>query len=441
MKIVGVKSKKDGNVFMEKIVPVAFKEDTAGLEPALINIIPEVSYQTIEGFGGAFTEAASSTLDLLGEENREKVLRAYFDPQDGIGYSLCRTHINSCDFSTENYAYTEDGDMTLESFDMERDKKSLMPMILDAKRYGTFKLFASPWSPPAYMKSNKEMNHGGRLLPECYGLWADYVVKYIETMRASGIEIWAVTVQNEAKATQTWDSCVYTPEEERDFVRDYLGPKLAPMGVKIFFWDHNKERIYDRAKVMLSDEAAAQYVEGIAIHWYSGGHFEQLQMFHELYPDKKIIFSEGCFGFQPIEEDGWFEGEGYAYEIINDLKNHCTAFCDWNMLLNLQGGPNHVQNFSNAPVMADTEKNMVYFRPSFYYLGHFSKYIRPGAVRIGSSGAFQQVSSCAFRNPDGSIVLVVLNQTETCLEMNVRLHGQLAPIVAEPLSIATYIIQ
>ena len=111
------------------------------------------------------------------------------------------------------------------------------------------------------------------------------------------------------------------------------------------------------------------------------------------------------------------------------------------MLLNLQGGPNHVQNFCNAPVMADTEKNMVYFRPSFYYLGHFSKYIRPGAVRIGSSGAFQQVSSCAFRNPDGSIVLVVLNQTETCLEMNVRLHGQLAPIVAEPHSIATYIIQ
>lgn len=441
MELRGVKSKKEGKIFMREITPVSFEQDAEGVESELINLIPEVVYQTIEGFGGAFTEAASSTLDLLGKENREKILRAYFDVKNGIGYSFCRTHINSCDFSLGNYAYTEDGDQTLASFTMQRDQKSLIPMILDAKKYGDFRLFASPWSPPAYMKSNRDMNHGGRLLPEYYDLWSSYIVKYIETMHDAGISIWAVTVQNEAKATQTWDSCVYTAEEERDFVRDFLGPKLARLGVKIFFWDHNKERVYDRAKVMLSDQEAAQYIEGIAVHWYSGGHFEQLQIFHELYPDKKIIFSEGCFGVQDIEKDAWFEGEGYAYEIINDMKNHCTAFCDWNMLLNLQGGPNHVENFCDAPVMADTENDQVFFRPSYYYLGHFSKFIRPGAVRIGSSSAFAHLSSCAFKNPDGTLVLVVLNPTLERVNIKIRLHDQLAPVVAEPHSIATYLIK
>ena len=229
-------------------------------ENKLICIFPDIEYQEIKGFGGAFTEAASTTLDKLSKENRQKILKLYFDSKEGIGYNYGRVHINSCDFSLGNYACVENGDETLETFNIERDKQSIVPMIKDAMEYGDIDIMASPWSPPPYMKTNGQMNEGGKLKKEYYDLWSEYILKFIKKYKDEGINIGTISVQNEPKATQKWDSCVYSAEEERDFVKFHLGKKMADNGIKVLFWDHNKERVIGRTKTVLGDKDAQKYM-------------------------------------------------------------------------------------------------------------------------------------------------------------------------------------
>lgn len=425
---------------MQQVSNIGYDNDTER-ENELICIFPDIEYQEIKGFGGAFTEAASTTLDKLSSKNREKILELYFDKNKGIGYNFGRVHINSCDFSLGNYTCVDNGDEALESFNISRDEKSLIPMIKDALKYNDIEMFASPWSPPAYMKTNGQMNLGGKLKPEYYDLWAEYYLKFIEKYKEAGINISTVSVQNEPKATQTWDSCVYTAEEERDFVKNYLGKKLADNNIKLLFWDHNKERIIERARVMLGDKDANKYVSGIAFHWYSGDHFEQLEMFKKLYPDKDIVFSEGCYEYSLGEADTVKIGEKYAHDMIGNFNNHCNIFCDWNLVLNEKGGPNHVGNFCDAPIMADTKNDDIHIHDSYYYIGHFSKYIEKGARRIGSSKWTGSIDTVSFKNPDGSIVSIVLNMTDDEKTFCFNLNGQMVKAVAEAHSIATYIFK
>lgn len=412
-----------------------------GVEKELICIYPEIEYQTIKGFGGAFTEAAAVTLDRLSVNNREKIIKLYFDKEEGIGYNFGRVHINSCDFSLENYSYVKENDETLDSFDISRDKQWIIPMIKEAMKYSDIQIFASPWSPPAYMKTNGEMNHGGKLKKEYWDLWSQYYVRFIEEYKKVGIDIWGISVQNEPKATQRWDSCMYTAEEERDFVKNYLGKKMERLGVKILFWDHNKERVVDRAEVMLNDKESEKYIHGIGIHWYSGDHFEQLEMFHKLYPDKDIVFTEGCYEYSLGSADTVRIGEKYAHDMIGNFNNYCNAFCDWNLLLDETGGPNHVGNYCDAPVMADTKADRVYIHDSYYYIGHFSKYIQPGAVRIGSSKWTQQIETVSFKNPDGSVITIILNSQEDDVKIKLRMNGVIVESKIEAHAIATYIFK
>lgn len=439
MSIKVIKTVKNTKDRLCEKASIPFTVDDDKIESSLLMLFPEILYQEIEGFGGAFTEAASTTLDKMSPKKRKEIIKAYFDQKDGIGYSFCRTHINSCDFSLGNYSYVEQGDKTLETFNISRDKRSLIPMIKEALAYGGFKLFASPWSPPAYMKDSGQMNQGGKLLPEYFEQWADYYVKYLQEYQKEGIDIWGVTVQNEPRATQTWDSCIYTAEEERDFIKNYLGKKLEAIGKKIMIWDHNKERLLERASVVLDDPEAAKYVYGTAFHWYSGDHFEQIRMLSEKYPDKKLIFSEGCVEAGPHLDNNWGIGERYAHDIIGDLNNGCHAFTDWNLVLNEMGGPNHVGNFCDAPIIADTETDEIIYEISYYYIGHFSKYIRPGAKRIGLSRYTDKLEACAFKNADGSIVTVVMNSSDTELSFHLKVQGKLAKISCEAHSITTLI--
>ncbi|MCR4718677.1 MAG: glucosylceramidase [Firmicutes bacterium] len=410
-------------------------------ENCLICVFPEIEYQEIKGFGGAFTEAASTTLDKLSKENRDEILKLYFDKEEGIGYNFGRVHINSCDFSLGNYTYVEEGDEKLETFDVSRDEKSIIPMIKGAMEYGDIELFASPWSPPAFMKTNGMMNGGGKLKKEYYDTWAEYFVKFIEGYKDRGINIGTVSVQNEPNATQRWDSCVYSAEEERDFVKNHFGKKMADIGVKVLFWDHNKEKALERAKTVLDDKETEKYISGIAVHWYSGDHFEQLSMFHKLYPDKDIVFSEGCYEYNRGKIDGIKIGEKYAHDMIGNFNNYCNAFCDWNLLLDENGGPNHVGNFCDAPIMADTVNDKVYIHDSYYYIGHFSKYVKRGAKRIGSSRWSPVVDTVSFKNPDGTIVTIVLNMTDSQTEFYISLKGEIIKTTAEAHSIATYIFE
>jgi len=402
-------------------------------------------FQEIEGFGGAFTEACAHTLQGMSPEKREEIINAYFHPENGLGYSLCRTHINSCDFSLGNYSYDEvEGDTDLAHFTIERDRELLIPLIKAARNIegASFKVLASPWSPPAWMKTTGEMNHGGKLKPECRDAWARYFCKYIDAYADEGIPIWGVTVQNEPEAVQKWDSCIYTAEEEGDFVKSHLGPRFDEAGlqrVKIIIWDHNKDRIYERATKTLSDPRAAKYIWGIGFHWYSGGDFENLARTHGAFPDKKLIFTEGCQE-HGVKLGSWKLGERYGRAIIGDLNNWTVGWIDWNMALNEQGGPNHAGNFCDAPVIADTPTDTIYYQSAFYYLGHFSKYIRPGARRIGCVSASRHLEVVAFRNTDGETAVVVMNRTNDEIPFVLKEGGFSCKTASPARSIQTYII-
>ena len=399
--------------------------------------------QTIEGFGGAFTEAAAVTLHKLPAARQAEFLRAYFDPVSGHGYSLCRTHINSCDFALGNYAYVQPGDVELKTFDLARDREHLLPMLDAARALAGpgFKLLASPWSPPAWMKTNGLMNEGGKLRPEFRDAWARYYCRYVVEMAKAGQPIWGLTVQNEPASAQRWDSCQYTAEEERDFVRDHLGPALHAAGladVKLIVWDHNRNLLYERVQPIYDDPAAARYVWGCGLHWYMNDCFENVQAVHERWPDKAILFTEGCQEGGP-HPGVWGLGERYARSVINDLNRWTVGWIDWNLLLDETGGPNHVNNLCSAPILADTRTGELLYQTSYYYLGHFSRFIRPGARRIITAATRDEPESTAFLNPDGSIALVVLNRTETTLPLTLRHAGRAARASLPARSITTYV--
>lgn len=412
---------------LSELEPLAFEDAADSSSPAVF-IDTGVKFQEIQGFGGAFTEAAAVTLDKMPPDLRQEILQAYFSPDTGNAYSLCRTHINSCDFSLGNYAYTEvDGDVELKHFSIEHDRQALIPMIREAIDLsgGKLKLFASPWSPPAWMKTNGMMNQGGKLKPEYRQAWADYYVRYIQEYRKEGIVIWGLTVQNEPEATQTWDSCIYSGEEERDFVKDYLGPTLHDAGmsdVNVIVWDHNRDRLFERAKIVLDDPKAAEYVWGVGFHWYCGDHFDNVQLTHDAYPEKHLIFTEGCQEAGP-HLGAWDTGERYARSIINDLNRWTEAWVDWNLVLDETGGPNHVGNFCSAPIIADTQAGEIHYQSSYYYIGHFSRFIRPGARRIACAKTLDSLEASAFLNSDGSVAVVVLNRTEQAIDFVLKSEG------------------
>ncbi len=436
---------KDSEYRLTGLPARPFAAGTA-LPEAPIILEPRVRYQKHLGFGGAFTEAAAVTLNRLSAARRQEFLQAYFNPEVGHGYTLCRTHINSCDFSLGNYAYDETPDDTaLEHFSLAHDEEAIFPLIREARAVAgpDFQLFASPWSPPAWMKTNGTMNRGGQLKPEYRAVWADYYCKYIEGARAAGIPVWGISVQNEPLAVQTWDSCIFTGEEERDFVRDYLGPALHRHGfpeINIIIWDHNRDLLYERAKAVLDDPAAARYVWGVGFHWYGPDCFDNVRHVHDAFPDKQLIFTEGCVENGP-HIDAWETGERYARSIINDLNRWTVAWVDWNLLLDEQGGPNHVGNYCSAPILADPANDRLLYQSSFYYIGHFSRFIRPGAERILCSSARDELETTAFRNPDGRIVVVILNRTEKAIPFALKCEGHSAALEIPARAILTCSIE
>jgi len=403
------------------------------------------AFQTLEGFGGAFTEAAAVTWQKLSPHCQAQVLRDYFDRDTGHGYALCRVHMNSCDFALGNYAHVETpGDVELSSFNIDRDQQALLPFIKAAQRVAgqTIKLLVSPWSPPAWMKSNGQMNQGGHLLPQYRQAWAQCFVRFIHAYEAQGVPIWAVTVQNEPAATQPWDSCIYSAEEERDFVRDFLGPALheAKLGhVKIVIWDHNRNRLVERASVAYSDPQAARFIWGAGFHWYGENHFEQVQLVHDAWPDKQLLFTEGCQEGGP-HRGSWDLGERYAHSMINDLNRWTVGWIDWNLLLDETGGPNHVGNLCSAPLLLDTANDALLHQSSYYYIGHFSRFIRPGARRLLCAATKQDLECTAFVNPDGAIAVVVLNRTENPIGFKLRVGALTTTQELPARAIATYSI-
>lgn len=429
-----------------------FKEMGQPLETQIcVFVDPSKEFQTYLGTGAALTDASAETYAKLPADKQKEILEAYFGKEKGIAYSIGRTNINSCDFSSDMYTYVKEGDSSLQSFDISHDKKFKIPFIKAALNAagGKLNLFASPWSPPAFMKSNNDMLHGGKLKPEYYNSWALYYTKFIKAYEKEGVPVWGITVQNEPMATQRWESCIYTAEEERDFLKNYLGPVMHKEGLsdkKIIVWDHNRDLIYQRAETYFNDPEASKYAWGIGFHWYedwSGGQpmYENLRRVYEAFPDKNILFTEGCAeSFNAGRYKAWTLGEEYGRSMINDFNNGMVGFTDWNILLDETGGPNHVQNFCFAPVHADTRTGELIYTNAYYYIGHFSKFIDPGAKRIASSASRSQLLTTAFKNNDGKLVVIVMNQSSAATPYYIWINGKAAEIKALPHSIATIII-
>jgi glucosylceramidase len=410
------------------------------------------AFQSIVGIGGALTDASAETFARLSRDKQQQLLDAYYNPTTGIGYTLARTNIQSCDFSSGSYSYVADNDVSLKTFSVAHDEKFKIPLIKQAMAAagGNIKLFVSPWSPPGWMKDNNSVTGGGRLKHEYDQSWADFYIKFIQTYEAEGIPIWGLSVQNEPMAKQKWESCIYTAEDERDFIRDYLGPTLQKAGMgekKLIAWDHNRDLIFQRASTILSDPQAAKYVWGIGFHWYetwTGGPmlFDNVRLVNQAFPEKNLLFTEGCkekFAFDSLPS--WSLGEKYGYSMINDFNDGAVAWTDWNILLDENGGPNHVGNFCFAPVHADTRNGQLIYTNAFYYIGHFSKFVRPGARRIASSSNRVALQTTAFVNKDGSIVVIVMNTTDQPMSYQLIMKGQAAETKSLPHSIATLIIK
>lgn len=440
-----------------------------------IKLLPNKKFQTITGFGGSFTESSAALLNRLSKENRNKILEAYFG-ESGARYSLTRTHMNSCDFSLSQYSYApKEGDKDLESFSIEEDRDDIIPMIKDAIAISKngFKILSSPWTAPPWMKDNKKWV-GGKLLPEYYDTWALFFSKYIDAYKAEGIDIWGVTVENEPLGNgNNWESMHYSPEEMTLFVKDHLGPKLEADGkshVKILGYDQNREHLNEWVDVMFQDEASAKYFAGTAIHWYASTYEvfpDALNYAHKKAPEKHLIQSEACIDAEvPVwQDDKWYWRKEatdwgwdwapekdkhfhpkyapvnrYARDIIGCLNNWVDGWVDWNMVLDKQGGPNWFKNWCIAPVLVDPEKDEVYFTPLYYTLSHFSKYIRPGATRIGVEYLDDTLLVTAAQNPDESIAVVIFNPDKNEKDFNLSLNGKSINITINSQAIQTIII-
>jgi len=440
-----------------------------------INILPNEKHQEITGFGGSFTEASAYLLNQVSQENRNKILEAYFG-ESGARYSLTRTHMNSCDFSLGNYSYAPvEGDTELEHFSIDEDRDDIIPMIKDAMAISKegFKIMSSPWTAPPWMKDNKDWR-GGKLLPEYYDTWALFFSLYLDAYKAEGIDIWGFTVENEPLGNDSnWESMHYTPEEMTEFVKNHLGPKLKADGhdVKILGFDQNRdEELKKWVDVMYANEENAEYFDGTAVHWYASTYDyfpDALQYAHSKAPGKHLIQSEACVDAEVPQwkNDAWYWSKEatdwgwdwapedqkhlhpkyvpvfrYARDIIGCLNNHVDGWIDWNMVLDTQGGPNWANNWCVAPVIVDPAKDEVYFTPIYYTLAHFSRFIRPGAVRIGFENPDNEIMVTAAQNPDGSIAVVVFNPNEAAKGIKLNVAEQSVDFSINGKAVQTIII-
>jgi len=408
-------------------------QPTEGEVSVFVN--PNKRFQKVLGIGGAITDASAEVFAKLPADKQNEMLKAYYDRDAGIGYSLARTTIHSSDFGSGSHTYIEEGDKSLSTFSIDHDREFRIPLIKKAIQAagGELTLYASPWSAPAFMKSNNNMLQGGKLLPEYFDTWATYFTKFIAEYEAEGMPIWGVTIQNEPMAVQRWESMIYTAEDERDFLKNHLGPIMEKEGYgdkNIVVWDHNRDLITNRANTIFDDPEAAKYAWGIGFHWYetwAGGEtmHDNLALIKESYPDMKLMFTEGTNeGFRQDRYQYWPNAERYGHSMINDFNKGTVGWTDWNILLDQNGGPNHVSNFCFAPIHADTSTGELIYTPTYYYIGHFSKFVRPNAQRVSTSSSRSVLLATSFVNVDNKMATIVMNQTDEKIDYNFIVDGK-----------------
>jgi glucosylceramidase len=441
---------RDTKLRLTKTDEKTFKSKVQALETEVVVVVNTAkTFQEYLGIGGAITDASSEVFSTLNDTQQNTLLQSLYG-KEGIGYNIIRTSIHSSDFGLGSHTYIEEGDAALETFSIEKDKEKRLPFIKRAVDLigDDLVFYASPWSPPAFMKSNNNMLQGGKLLPEFRQAWANYYVKFIKAYEEEGIPVWGLTIQNEPMAVQRWESCIYTAEEERDFLKNYLGPTLEKEGLgdkNIVVWDHNRDLITDRANTIFEDPEASKYAWGIGFHWYetwTGGlpKYDNLKNINESFPSKNMLFTEGCQeGFETGKLQFWPNAERYGNSMINDFNSGVVGWTDWNILLDERGGPNHVENFCFAPIHANTNTGELFYTPTYYYIGHFSKFVKPGALRVSTSTSRSTIESTSFKNRDGKIVTVVMNPLDTKIAYKLIVGNSETQLEIEPRAMQSLI--
>ncbi|XP_015785811.1 putative glucosylceramidase 4 [Tetranychus urticae] len=421
--------------------------------------------QKINGFGGSFTDAAGFNIFSLPENMSRRLLQDYYG-SDGIEYSIGRVPIGCTDFSRKNYSYDEvDGDFDLKHFALApEDHLYKIPMIRMATNFTNrqLKLLASLWAPPIWLKTNNRHNGMGIIRGDpggpYYRTLAKYHIKFLDEYKKLGIPFWAITSINEPAGglKPHWHnpSVGASPEMIRDWIKHDLGPLLESSGygkdkLHLIIHDEIMSLLIHYAKNILKDPEANKFVSGVGIHWYEYGFepYTPMNLVHESYPDKFLISTEACEGwggnFQGVRIGNWTRAETYAWDIINNLNHWGTGWIDWNLALDPLGGPNYVLNVADSAILVDAKNKVYYKQPMFYALGHFSKFLSPGSIRLGFSDNIDHpmIKVTAFLDTNGQVIVILLNRKEEAIVASIAgVTNEPFQVALSPRSIKTLIV-
>ena len=393
--------------------------------------------QTIEGFGGCFNEIGWQTLQTLGGDRRGQVLRDLFDPVSGCGFRLCRVPIGASDFALEWYSHDEcDGDFAMEHFSIERDRRYLIPYIRAALSIQpALRLFASPWSPPTWMKQPRVYNSG--LLcwePEILEAYALYLLRFVRAYQAEGLPVYQLHVQNEPNSEQRFPSCVWTGEKMRDFIRDYLGPRFRKDGVACEIWAGTIERPdYDAwAHTILLDPRTRSFVSGVGYQWAGKG---AVQRTHQSWPALPLLQTECECG----DGSNTWEYAHYVFTLLHHyLSNGVNGFVYWNMVLP-PGGRSTWGWAQNSMIIVDAAQQSVTYNPEFYVMKHIAHFVPPGSVRRDLQGPWSG-NTLAFQAPDHSTVVVSANPFREPVEVVIDVAGDRLSLCLDAYSFNTLVL-
>jgi glucosylceramidase len=420
---------------------------TTSLNWPIIEIDTTAIYQEIEGFGAALTGSSAYLINRkLDDTQRSAILQDLFDPVNGIGISYLRLTIGASDFSLSDFSYDDipagETDFNLVQFSLSQDLDDVVPVLKEIIQVSpNIKLLGSPWSPPAWMKTNGSMK-GGKLKPECYDVYADYFVRYIQEMKNQGITIAAITPQNEPLYfTASYPCMEMQPEEQKNFIKDHLGPKFSAAGIntKIIIYDHNWD-VTDYATSILDDPGAKNFIAGSAFHAYAG-YVTAMSTVHNAHPDKDLYFTEISGGGWATDFSSnlmWFMENIF----IGTTRNWSKVALLWNLALDLNSGPSNNGCANCRGVITITQYNgWITKNEEYYSIAHFSKFVRPGAVRISSfvPQTLTSLGVVAFLNPDGSKTLVACNYSSDIKSFSVKQDGKCFSYSVSPKSVVSIV--
>lgn len=409
----------------ESIVPATSAADTAStiLSERTISVDPGLSYQKMDGFGASFTDTSAWLVSkALDKESRADLMSKLFSYENGIGISFLRQPMGSSDFALKLYTYDDvpegSEDLNLNQFSIGHDRKYILPMVRDALQLNPeLKIMATPWSPPAWMKTNGNLI-GGTLRGDCYDALSRYFVAFIQAYKAEGVPIYAVSVQNEPLYSPAeYPGMKMQPYEQARFIGSFLGPAFEKNEIttKILSYDHNWDNPRYPEIVL---EEAGKYVAGTAWHSYGGTHSAMTRVYQK-FPDKGVWFTEASGGqWVPPFYDAFAD---QMMHIIRGTRNYAKTVVWWNIALDSNNGPSVLSNSTcRGLVGIDTDTGKITYNVDYYTIGHISKFVRSGAFRIESDNYDNDVETAAFKNPDGSIVLIVSSRTSNDRNLTVK---------------------